>query len=766
MTIHFHKKLIAVAVVMLTLLSFHGEASAQSTAGRISFGFDAGGNKLYGSFRDNQFWYSGDLFLRWNILDWLSFHVAYNGGQMRMKLNDENLNAYPNYFGKPTDQFYPDPKSGLPTSISREPINKIRHGGFEFMGSYNFFPLQTFVPFVTGGVELLNFSARNLNQDVDLPYFAAVGYNRNVVGWVVGIGFELYVSDNFVFNGKGLYHLTGASYLDDFDKSAYDAFTAKGPTTVITDAIKSGSSSDNFLTFGLGISYYIFGDQDVDKDGLTDKAEREIYHTDPNNPDTDGDGLTDGEEVKKYHTDPLKADSDGDGLSDYDEIFKYHTDPNNADSDGDGLSDGQEVKVYHTDPANPDTDGDGLKDGEEVNKFNTDPMKADTDGDGLSDGDEVHKYSTNPAKADSDGDGLSDGDEVNKYKTDPAKADTDGDGLSDGQEINQYHTDPLKADTDGDGLNDGDEIKYMTDPLKPDTDSDGLTDGEEVNKYHTDPLKADTDGDGLNDMAEIQQYHTDPLKVDSDGDGLNDGDEINTYHTDPLKADSDGDGLSDGDEVKVYHTDPMKMDTDGDGLSDGDEVKTYHTDPLKKDTDDDGLSDFDEINKTKTNPLNPDTDGDGFKDGVDKCPLIAGVAPDGCPPKPPVNTVTNFPGILFIVNTDNFDMSQPGVLENLNKIKALAEQCDGLKVEIEGHASSEGEAKHNQDLSEMRAAAVKKWLLDQGVKPEHIANTVGYGSSRPVIPEPKPGKKVTAKMLEDARKQNRRIAVRVVETCK
>lgn len=762
-----HGKLIsALFVIVFLILCSQEKGQAQSTAGRISFGIDAEGNKLYGSFRDNQFWFSGDIFLRWNILDWLSFHVAYNGGQMRMKLNDDNVNAYPAYFGTGgigSGGTYPDPVSGGTTTINREVTNKIRHGGFQFMLSYNFFPLQEFVPYVIGGLEIFNFEPRNLNQDRALPYLSAVNYSRNTLGWVVGIGFELYASDNFVLNGKGLFHNPGTAYLDDFDQKAYDAFKAK---SAITDDIKKGSSNDAFLTFGLGISYYIFGDQDVDKDGLTDKSEREIYHTDPNNPDTDGDGISDGDEVKKYHTNPLKADTDGDGLSDYDEIFKYHTDPNNADSDGDGLNDGQEVNVYHTDPKNPDSDGDGLKDGEEVNKYSTDPTKADTDGDGLSDGDEVHKYSTNPAKSDSDGDGLSDGDEVNKYHTDPAKADTDGDGLSDGQEINQYHTDPLKADTDGDGLNDGDEIKYLTDPLKADTDGDGLTDGEEVNRYHTDPLKADTDGDGLSDFAEINQYHTDPLKVDSDGDGLNDGDEINTYHTDPMKADTDGDGLSDGDEVKTYHTDPMKADTDGDGLNDGDEVKTYKTDPLKADTDNDGLSDFDEINKTKTNPLNPDTDGDGFKDGVDKCPLIAGVAPDGCPPKPPVNTVTNFPGILFIVNTDNFDMSQPGVLENLNKIKALVEQCEGLRVEIEGHASSEGEVKRNQELSEMRAAAVKKWLADQGVKPEHIANTVGYGSSRPVIPEPKKGKKITAKMLEDARRQNRRIAVRVVETCK
>ncbi|MDP4219787.1 MAG: OmpA family protein [Bacteroidota bacterium] len=654
------KKVAAIAFIAAALFSSDRIAQAQSQGGRISFGFDAGGNKLYGTLPDNQFWFSGDLFARWNIIDWLSFQLSYNGGQMRMRLTEDNMNKYPGYFGAASMTDYPIPGTataannynGTPSGIARESRTKIRHGGWEFLGSINLFPMQPFVPFIIGGLEIFNFSVTNVDQNRDMPYLGAVGYDRNTVGWTAGIGFEMYVSDYFVFNGKGLFHSPGTSYLDDFDEKAYSAFLTGGPNAGANGALKDGNKNDVFLTFGLGFSYYIFGELDQDHDGLNDKSEREVYHTDPRNPDTDGDGIKDGDEVLKYHTDPLKADTDGDGLSDYDEIFKYHTDPNNADSDGDGLSDGQEVKAYHTDPLNPDSDGDGLKDGEEVNTYKSDPLKTDTDDDGVSDGDEVHKYSTNPTKADSD-----------------------GDGLSDGQEINTYHTDPAKADTDG----------------------DGLTDGEEVNTYHTDPIKPDTDGDGLSD-----------------------GEEVHTTHTDPLKADTDNDGLSDGQELHVTHT----------------------------------------------NPLNPDTDGDGFKDGVDKCPLIAGVAPNGCPPPPKVNTVSNFPGVLFIVNTDNFDMSQPGVLETLNHIKALVEQCPDLKVEIEGHASGEGEAKHNQYLSEIRAERVKKWLLDQGVDPAHITRTVGYGSTRPVIPEPKKSKKVTAKMIEDARKQNRRIAVRVVEPCK
>jgi outer membrane protein OmpA-like peptidoglycan-associated protein len=657
------RRSLTVAVVCILLSGLSGQnAKAQSAANRISFGFDGGGNKYYGNFNDNQFWFSGDAFIRWNILDFLSFVASFNSGQLRYKVNEANIRSNPLYFGNfdPSNGLgvgqgsYPDPNDPTKLTnppIAREEINVIRHNGWDFMLSVQPFPGQKFSPYFIGGLELLNWEPRNKNQYFPLPNNNAGKYSKNSVGEVAGVGFEMYLSDDVTFNGRGLIHLTNTDHLDDYSVADY-------PT------LSSGSSAqDAFLTFAVGFSYYIFGTLDADGDGLSDSDEKNIYHTDPHNPDTDGDGLNDGEEVKVYHTDPLKADTDGDGLRDGEEIKTYKTDPLNPDTDGDGLSDGQEVKVYHTDPHNPDTDGDGLKDGEEVNQFHTDPTKVDSDGDGLGDGDEVHKYNTNPVNADTDADGLSDGDEVMKYKTNP---------------------------------------------LKPDTDGDGLTDGEEVNAYHTDPLKMDTDGDGLTD-----------------------GEEVHTYRTNPTKADTDNDGLTDGDEVHRVHTDP----------------------------------------------LNPDTDGDGFKDGVDHCPLIAGVAPYGCPAPPKIGTIANFPGVLFIVNTDNFDLSQPGTMSNLNQIRALIDQCPNLAVQIEGHASGEGAAARNQQLSDMRAAKVRQWLIEQGINASKISGTVGYGSSRPFVPEPQPahmvkrGKKMvmtggaTPEQVEAARKQNRRIAVKVVRSC-
>lgn len=60
--------------------------------------------------------------------------------------------------------------------------------------------------------------------------------------------------------------------------------------------------------------------------------------------DADHDGLADADE-KKAGTDPLKADTDADGLTDRQEVVVYHTNPLNADTDNDGVKDGDEVRA-------------------------------------------------------------------------------------------------------------------------------------------------------------------------------------------------------------------------------------------------------------------------------------------------------------------------------------------------------------------------------------------------------------------------------------
>ncbi len=301
-----------------------------------------------------------------------------------------------------------------------------------------------------------------------------------------------------------------------------------------------------------------------------------------------------------------------------------------------------------------------------------------------------------------------------------------------------FGEDPHNLDSDGDGLSDWDEINiYHTDPHNPDTDGDGLSDGDEVHKYHTDPLKRDTDGDGLSDGDEVNIYHTDPLKADTDGDGLSDGDEVNIYHTDPLKADTDGDGLSDGDEVHKYHTNPLLADTDGDGLSDGDEVLKYHTDPLKRDTDGGGVDDGTEVRRG-TNPLDP-------SDDYPK----AQVPPP--PPAPKDELDLGKAGSAITLEGIEFDVGKatirPSSDTSLNKaLKTLVNHFD-LTVQIVGNTDNSGKRAANMKLSQERADAVMKWLVDHGISASRMT-AKGVGPDNPIAPNDTPADKQKNRRIE------------------
>ncbi len=688
---------VAISMLLLCLSTqiLPQQAFAQSQAGRAGFGFNAGGAKSFGEFSDNSWWLAGDIFFRYNALSWLSFQAQFGYANPRFRVDADNATAkYTDYFGVnadgspkiPGDRF---PNGTLISDDSEERRNNTRIFSYELIAAINILPGEKFNPFIFGGIGLMSFQVRpglsggaglgiDANGDATvgiLPgqasgLYETQGMNGGLV-FPVGAGFEMYMTDNLVFNARATFRFTSTPFLDDYQPGSMKVFDPitnqySSQTAPLPSGVDAGTN-DQFLTVGLGFTYYVFGNSDFDKDGITNATENQIG-TDENNPDSDGDGLPDGYEHMGLRNTPV------------------------------GWTDAKIAALPET-----------------------------------------------------------------SYRTDPKKQDTDGDGLNDREELVEYFTNPTNADTDGDNLKDNEEIARKTDPNKPDTDADGLFDGDEAMTHKTDPLLADTDTDGLNDGEEIQKTNTNPLKSDTDGDKLLDGAELNTFKTDPTKEDSDKDSLNDGNEVNLHKTNPLMSDSDNDALGDGYEVNISKTDPLKADSDGDVLLDGDEIKRTRTNPLNPDTDGDKFRDNVDKCPLIAGVGPDGCPPRPKVNTIMNFPGVLFIVNTDNFDMSNPGTMESLNNIRALIDQCPDLRVNIEGHASSEGQVARNQELSDMRATAVKNWLINQGIPSNKVVATMGFGSTRPFVPEPKKGSK---DQIEAARKQNRRIAVKVVETCK
>jgi peptidoglycan-associated lipoprotein len=82
-----------------------------------------------------------------------------------------------------------------------------------------------------------------------------------------------------------------------------------------------------------------------------------------------------------------------------------------------------------------------------------------------------------------------------------------------------------------------------------------------------------------------------------------------------------------------------------------------------------------------------------------------------------------------------FDFNEASLTaEAQSRLKELADciQKSGSKVRLEGHADERGTEEYNLQLSQRRAAAVKKYLTTLGV-PAGKLDTVGYGKNRPAV---------------------------------
>ncbi len=165
------------------------------------------------------------------------------------------------------------------------------------------------------------------------------------------------------------------------------------------------------------------------------------------------------------------------------------------------------------------------------------------------------------------------------------------------------------------------------------------------------------------------------------------------------------------------------------------------------DHDDDGIPDVDDACPAdagartpdpKTNGCPADRDHDGIPDDVDACPDLVGAPSsdpkiNGCPP--PKDGVEVIGDRIFVDDVINFDTDSARVhRESVQVLKRLADMLnhnlDIIEVYVEGHTDQTGPADWNQQLSDDRAASVKKLLVSFGVAESRIV-THGWGFSRP-----------------------------------
>lgn len=83
----------------------------------------------------------------------------------------------------------------------------------------------------------------------------------------------------------------------------------------------------------------------------------------------------------------------------------------------------------------------------------------------------------------------------------------------------------------------------------------------------------------------------------------------------------------------------------------------------------------------------------------------------------------------------------------LDKLASVLKTCPDVTVEIEGHTDSEGTPERNQGLSDRRANSVADYLERNGVLANKV-HAVGYGETRPLVPNDTPENRAKNRRIE------------------
>ncbi|MDQ3264276.1 MAG: OmpA family protein [Myxococcota bacterium] len=113
-------------------------------------------------------------------------------------------------------------------------------------------------------------------------------------------------------------------------------------------------------------------------------------------------------------------------------------------------------------------------------------------------------------------------------------------------------------------------------------------------------------------------------------------------------------------------------------------------------------------------------------------------------------TVITLPGsLLFASGKANLGQE---AMRRLNKVADALKQAEGQKLKIEGHSDALGADDYNQQLSYLRALAVRDYLVSRGLAPDRV-EAEGFGEQKPIA----------SNTSSEGRATNRRVEI-VVES--
>jgi outer membrane protein OmpA-like peptidoglycan-associated protein len=236
------------------------------------------------------------------------------------------------------------------------------------------------------------------------------------------------------------------------------------------------------------------------------------------------------------------------------------------------------------------------------------------------------------------------------------------------------------------------------------------------------PAPGDRDGDGFLDPKDKCPDQAENFQGFEDDDGC------------PDDPDTDGDGITDSKDSCVLEPEDKDGYLDDDGCPDVDNdldtvLDTADKCPLEAE-DPDGFEDDDGC-------PDPDNDKDTVPDIKDQCPNEIGSTtqePLGCPTKPALVVVTDCEvkitqQIHFEFNKDKI---RPESFPVLDAVVEALQKNQAIKIEVQGHTDNKGSAAYNKNLSDRRAKAVMKYLLEHGIELSRLTSH-GYGFERPLV---------------------------------